>query len=431
MSTDHLKAIPITQLKTGMYVTKLDISWLDSPFLTHSRLIRQTDDIESLRAAGVKNLVIDLQRGEAPEAEAVEVRREPALTDAVVRQKPLPAEPVVPVTQPDQWVPTEKPATKSDFGREMAAAVQLRGKIKKAVENVQRAFEMEAAVQVTDLVPLVDATLQSLVRNDQALMSLVHLSRKSQKIADHVFGSFCLVLNLALVCKVGEREREELALAALLHEAGWAQLPANLVGKRTRYTKNELTLVQQHTHIGDRILARSELPALTRRLVAEHHELLDGSGYPRGLKGTEIHPLGQMLSVVDAYEERVHQLCDEPGLIPTNALRSLYKDAEKGIFSPEVVAAFIGMLGIYPTTALVQLNTGEKAIVKQHDPDAPLLPQVLVFADAIGNPLQPPIELDLRHQSDAPVRAIECALDPNVAGEYLRRLPNLEDLFHA
>jgi HD-GYP domain-containing protein (c-di-GMP phosphodiesterase class II) len=424
MSADHLKAISIAQLKVGMFVTKLDISWLDSPFLSHSRLIRQLDEIESLRAAGVKKLIIDLQRGSAPE---------PAL-EVPVAAKSAPAATLVAPGEPvkDAIAVPDKAAVKTDFAREMAAAVQLRGKIKKMVENVQRAFEVEAPVQVVDLIPLVDATLQSLARNDQALMSLVHLSRKSQKIADHVFGSFCLVLNLALVRQVSEREREELALAALLHEAGWVQLPINLLGKRTRYTKNELKLVHQHTQIGDRILRRSELPELTRRLVAEHHELLDGSGYPRGLKGAELHPLGQLLSVVDAYEERVHQLCDEPGLTPTNALRSLYKDAERGAFSPEVVAAFIGMLGIYPTTSLVQLNTGEKALVKLHDTDAPLLPRILVVVDVEGNLMQPPLEVDLRHQSGDLPRTIECALDPHTsAGELLRRLPSLEDLLDA
>lgn len=426
MSADHLKAVSIDQLRIGMYVTKLDIAWLDSPFLSHSRLIRQAEDITALRAAGVKKLVIDLQRGAALEEEMPSTPEETVAPAAVaVATKAAPAGPPA-----DSG--TQKPAVKTDFAREMAAAVQLRGKIKKAVENLQRAFEVETPIQVADLVPLVDATLQSLARNDQALMSLVHLSRKSQKIADHVFGSFCLVLNLALVRQIPESEREQLALAALLHEAGWAQLPVNLVGKRTRYSPKETKLVLQHTLIGDRVLARSELPELTRRLVAEHHELLDGSGYPRGLKGAQIHPLSQLLSVVDAYEERVHQLCDEPGLTPTNALRSLYRDAERGAFSPEVVAAFIGMLGIYPTTALVLLNTGEKALVKQHDPDAPLSPRILVLTDAQGGLIQPPLAVDLREQGGEPVRAIESALDPHSpAAEFMRRLPSLEDLLDA
>src|SRR5690606_12464092 len=137
---------------------------------------------------------------------------------------------------------------------------------------------------------------------------------------------------------IPKMEREQLGLAALLHEAGWTQLPLNLIGKRTRYTPTEIALIHKHTLISDQILLRSDLPELTRRLVAEHHELLDGSGYPQGLKSDQIHPLSQLLTVVDVYEERVHQLTDEPGMIPTSALRLLYIEAERGVFSAEAVA---------------------------------------------------------------------------------------------
>ena len=424
MSAEQQKAITIEQLCVGMFVTKLDISWLDSPFLSHTRLIKQTSDIESLKAAGVKKVVIDLSRSTVTVTEPgdpVETQQKRA---PVAAAAPVPV-PLVAHTQ------TETRQT-HHVEREMAAAVQLRGKIRKVVENLQRTFETGAPVPVAELVHLVDSTLESLARNDQALMSLVHLSRKAQKIADHVFGVFCLVLNLALVRKVPDDEREQLGLAALLHEAGWTQLPLNLLGKRTRYTKAEESLVRKHTLLGDQILARSELPKLTQRLVAEHHELLDGSGYPRGLRGSDLHPLSHLLSVVDAYEERVRQLTDEPGVIPTNALRSLYRDAERGAFSPEVVASFIGLLGIYPPTAMVLLNTGEKAVVRRHHADAPLLPEVVVVVDGAGTLCHPPLELDLRHQVGEPRRTIESAVDLHSPGnENLRRLPLLEDLFSA
>ena len=438
MSADHFKSISVDQLRVGMFVTKLDISWLDSPFLSHSRLIKDTSDIESLKSAGVKVLVIDISRGVAPEA------MPPPPSPPVAPAQVMEVAPIVTAPLPIVTPPLKSPQQRNrasissecvpnlaravSFEKEFTAAVHLRAKIKRAIEDLQRDFEADTPVHVATLVPLVNSTLESLARNDQALMSLVHLNRQAQKVADHVFGTFCLVLNLALVRKVPEQEREQLGLAALLHEAGWTQLPLNLIGKRTRYTKTEAALVKKHTLIGDQILARSELPELTRRLVAEHHELLDGSGYPRGLTAAAIHPLSQLLSVADTYEERVHQLTDEPGVIPTNALRSLYRDAERGAFSAEVVAAFIGMLGIYPATTLVQLSTGEKAVVKQHHADAPLLPQVIVLSNADGSLCDPPMALDLRRQPGDGGRAIKAALDPQApAHEWVRRLIATEE----
>jgi HD-GYP domain-containing protein (c-di-GMP phosphodiesterase class II) len=393
-----------------MFVTRLDMSWLDSPFLSHSRAIKDPADIRALREAGVKSLTIDLSRG---------VDVEPLAAVAPVpppTQTPGPARPI----EPPQDLPP--PAASVSIERELRVAFQLRSKIKKAVENVTRALETGTQVDVGELVPLVDSTLDSLERNDQALMSLVHLSRKTQRLTDHVFGTFCLVLNLALQRKISDTEREQLGLAALLHEAGWTQLPINLIGKRSRYTAVERRLVHKHTLIGNQILESSDLPELTRRVVAEHHELLDGSGYPAGLRGDQIHPLSQLLTVVDVYEERVHQLTDEPGMIPTNALRSLYRDAERGVFSADAAAALISLLGIYPPTTAVLLNSGERAVIKEHYVDAPLQPRVVIYYGADGTPLDSPLDVDLRQATELP-RMIECALDLTAPGnEQWRRL---------
>lgn len=405
MSSTHLKVIPISDLRVGMFVTRLDMSWLASPFLSHSRAINETSDIQALRDAGVKTLTIDLSRGVDVAPLSVSAPAPPPAQPRPVRPAPDPP--------PD--------AGAVSLERELRVAVHLRSKIKKAVESLSRALETGSPVNVGELVPLVDSTLDSLERNAQALMSLVHLSRKTQRLADHVFGTFCLVLNLALLRKIPAAEREQLGLAALLHEAGWTQLPLNLIGKRSRYTAAERGLVQKHTLIGNRILANSDLPALTRRVVAEHHELLDGSGYPAGLRGDQIHPLSQLLTVVDVYEERVHQLTDEPGVTPTNALRSLYRDAERGIFPADAVAALISLLGIYPPTTAVLLNSGERAVIKEHHPDTPLQPRVVIYYAADGTPLDPPREVDLRQATES--RAIESALDLTTPGsEQWRRL---------
>ncbi len=409
MSSEHQKVIAIEDLRVGMLVTKLDIAWLDSPFLSHTRAIKDVADIQALRQAGVKTVTIDPARSIAAAPE-VKVGTPPAPKSAP--ETSAPAEEVAEARAP----------INTSFDRELQVAVKLRSEIKKAVENLTRALELGAPVDVAELIPLVDRTLDSLERNDQALMSLVHLSRKAHKLADHVFGTFCLVLNLALMRRVPETEREQLGLAALLHEAGWTQLPLNLIGRHTRYTSTERALVQKHTLIGNQILSHSELPELTRRIVAEHHELLDGSGYPAGLRSEQIHPLSQFLIVVDTYEERVHQLTDEPGMTPTNALRSLYLDAERGLLAPHLVASLISLLGIYPPTAAVLLNTGERGVVRQRHSDAPLQPLVAIHYDPAGHVLEPPLLVDLR-QTIGDRRAITGAFDPNASGgQQWRRL---------
>ncbi len=406
-----------------MFVTKLDISWLDSPFLTHSRLIKDEGDISALLKAGVKKLVIDVNRGVVPDDNGPKI--EPS------EQKRVPEQANQAADHSSQEAAPKRAATpqKTPMKQEMGAAVALQGKIRKAVDRFITAFEREQSIDVEELTPLIEQTLSSLSRNDQALMSLVHLSRKSQKLADHSFGTFCLVLNLASARGIESDQREALAVAALLHEAGWAQLPLNLMGKRTRYTQTEKNLVEKHTVLGGKILSRSEIPKLALRLISEHHERLDGSGYPNGLKGEQIHPLSSIVSVVDAYEERVHQLTDLPGMVATTAIRSLFQDAEKGLFNPEVVAALINILGIYPVTSAVQLNTGEKGVVLEFHHDAPLQPTLKVVYDPQGKVYSAPLLIDLRQQDDSELkRSIECAIDLHSRQvDPLRRLELTED----
>lgn len=408
MLQETLRTISIDQLRVGMFVTKLDISWLDSPFLTNTRLIKDSADLSALRKAGAKTVVIDIHKGCVP------LEDDPPLTGSVAKS----AAKDVTVAPACESAPKRQPVvsdsiTKVSLQQELTAAMVIRSKIKKAVEQLQASFESERPVAVEELTPLVDHTLSSLERNDQALMSLVHLSRKSQKLAEHTFGTFCLVLNLALIRGVNEEQREQLGLAALLHEAGWTQLPLNLMGKRTRYSPAELALVEKHTQLGAKILNSSKLPDLTRRIIDEHHELLDGSGYPKRLSGQQLHPLTGILSVVDAYEERVHQLTDMPGMVANSAIRALYQEAEKGRYSTEVVAAFIGMLGIYPVGSAVLLNTQEKALVQEFHPDNPLCPTLRIIYDRNGHLVSECLTVDLRDQREsAEQRNIEGVLDP-------------------
>lgn len=403
MSDQFLRTIDIDQLIVGMFITKLDISWLDSPFMTNTKLIKKQEEISALVKAGVKKLVIDISKGAKPDSPTAQ---EKSQAEALETPKPQPTEPAHIIA------PKEV-----SLQQEMGAALAIRSRVKKAVDQLLRAFESDTKIEVEELTPLIDHTIESLERNDQALMSLVHLSRKSQKLADHSFGTFCLVLNLTKDKGIDEAEREQLGLAALMHEAGWSQIPLNLMGKRTRYTEREQKLVSKHVELGTKILARSELPELTMRIISEHHELLDGSGYPRGLTADQLHPLTHYLSVVDAYEERVHQLADSPGMMPHRALRSLYQDAESGLYCSEIVAHLISALGIFPVCSAVALNTGEKALVLEFHKDSPLSPTIKIVYDRAGRPLGEPMVIDLRKQHDSELRHIESALD-NRTSEY-------------
>jgi len=402
-----IQTISVDQLQLGMFVVKLDIPWLASPFVRHSRLIKSDVDIDKLKKAGVKALVIDLERGKHPE---------PLANNSSLR--PNEGRAFSPSTNncddtkkitPDSFVSSHS------LSKEMNVALNLRSKIKSTVSRLHLNVERDGVVDHAELVPLIEDAVASLQRNNQALLNLVHMSRKSQKLADHSFSTFCLSLNIAVNLNLTETDRDALGVAALLHDVGWVQLPLHLMGKRTAYTVVEKRLMESHVEIGLKMLVKSNLPQSVLTCISQHHECCDSRGYPAGDgEGTLLY-ISKLLAVAVNYDESVHQLTDKPGMLPTNALRKLYLEAEKGKYSIEVVAALINILGVYPVTSAVLLNTGEKGVVEQVFSSAHMEPIIRIFYGINGEVLKTPKVIDLRLQDEAALnveaRRIERVLD--------------------
>ena len=104
-----------------------------------------------------------------------------------------------------------------------------------------------------------------------------------------------------------------------------------------------------------------DFPEESKRMVVQHHERLDGSGYPKGLQGQEISELTQILSIADTYDAQISGRCSQPPVPPARALAELYKAAIAGQYSTTLVQRLIHLLGVYPIGSLVKLNTGERS----------------------------------------------------------------------
>ncbi len=389
---------------------------MDSPFFSNSRLIKTQKDIDQLKKAGTKTVVIDTNKGEDLKTPEPQISNSaPNAEKKTTPEQPLPSSTDTP---PQQQPLNTKALTAEERGdkleKEIKRAADIRDKVKKAITTTLDALSAGNAFDKTELTPVIDQTLESLDRHNQALLNLAHMSRRTQKMADHAFSTFCIALNLAQIQKIPQSDIESLGIAALVHEAGWAHIPIQLMGKRTAYTRAERELIQKHTELAVRALTKCKVSELTQRIVAEHHELCNGKGYPKKLKGDDIHPLSKLFAVVDHYDEIVHQLADKPGMLPTNALRTLYVEAQKGIYDQGAVAQLISVLGVYPISSAVSLSNGAMGIVREVPADKPLLPLVEIHIDEKGKVLDTPTFIDLADGSDAPLTAItiNSVIDP-------------------
>jgi HD-GYP domain-containing protein (c-di-GMP phosphodiesterase class II) len=383
------RKISIARLKKGMFIHELDISWMKSPFLRHQRKISSQNDILLLIKAGVKTLTIDLSRGDDIQVETAQSEHSSEVETAIEND------------QQDKASSSSSSEEQTPLNEELIVAKLLQAKIQKLVNKLTVLVREGQALSLEAINPAIDEACDSLKRNDQALLTILHLHRQDIKLSDHGFGVFSVVLLLAMRLGCSEEEMNALGVAALLHDTGWSRLPMHLVGKSKAYTLAEWRLIHQHPAIVENVLNKSKGFSKTiKTLVRQHHELNDGSGYPDKLKKGQIHKLTEVLQLADYYDELIHGLSDKAGMLPANALKILYHAAHKGLYSETLVSELIHIMGIYPLTSAVRLNTGEKVIVLEIDKQKPLLPRVQVVYESNGKQCVPQRIIDLAHQEE-------------------------------
>lgn len=199
----------------------------------------------------------------------------------------------------------------------------------------------------------------------------------------------------------------DLGMGLLLHDIGKVKLgdgmlPPGVTGcprANRNPPKNAQAEEQLRTHPreGFELLQAdwASVKAYTKIVALQHHERFDGTGYPKGLKGKEIHLFARICAVADCYDNLTAIAPEKEHLTPAQALEQIRADSGKA-FDPEVVAAFMELVFPYPVGCRVVLTSGERAVVKQLRREAPLSPVVSLLTDRMGSPLSAPRDLDLR-----------------------------------
>ena len=385
----RLKKISIDELQIGMFIVEMDISWIKSPFLRHRRSIENNKDILLLKKSGVKKITIDLDK-----AQLRELIEESDEIISVIESPSKSAEQEIIADS----AKLDQPSVA--LNEELIRAQVLKSQAKKSFVQINNAVKANQTVPVELIAPVIDETVTSLLRNSQALLTLMNLKRYEEKLFSHSFSVMTLALTLAIKDGIEGKELKNLGVAALLHDIGWAQLPLNLFGKAHKYTENELKVVQQHVKISNIIVSQSDdIHEITQQLILSHHERGDGSGYPESKCQEQLDPLARILIVADYYDEMVHGLLDRPGLISAEVLKCLYKESRINKLDKYYVEMLIKLLGIYPLCSAVNLSSHEKAVVVEVNRDKPLEPIVKIVYSAEGHALANSLVLDLKNDN--------------------------------
>jgi len=227
------------------------------------------------------------------------------------------------------------------------------------------------------------------------------------------------VLSLLLGKALGmtTQDLQHLGIAAFLHDVGKTRLPVRVRLADLNFTPPEYRLYQSHVAHSVSIAMQLGLPPEVQRTIGEHHETMDGSGFPRQLAGTGMSLCGKVLALVNRYENMCNPSRPSAAVTPHEALSLIFAQM-KDRFDIAVLAAFIRMMGVYPPGSVVQLSDGRFALVVSVNSTRPLKPRVIVHEPSV--PKDEAVILNLELAPAAGIRrSIRPDLLPRAAIDYL------------
>ncbi len=378
----------------GMYIHDLDASWMDHPFFSNSFPVKDARTIGKILNARIRHVYIDTEKGIdlPPEPDS-----QPESKIEVVEETPPPV--IQQVSVLDQVAPIAKSEvvqpTRVRYEQEV---YQARKVLRDAQVQVQLFMDGVRKGQTIDLPPLeevVDSIRASIVRNPDALIYLSRLKQRDQYIYQHSISTCVLMTAFAHSLKMGADAARQFGLGALLQDVGKMRVPLDLLNKPDKLTVAEYRIIKEHVELGGEVIADlGDACHKAINMTLEHHERVDGSGYPFGLVEEEISQEGRMAAIVDVYDALTSDRVYKRAWEPTFTLGKLVEWSGRH-FSKNLVHQFVRCVGIYPVGTLVRLDSGMVGVVVDQNESDLLLPIVRVVFDEGRKRYIKPNDVDL------------------------------------
>ncbi|PZO08500.1 MAG: HD-GYP domain-containing protein [Lysobacteraceae bacterium] len=367
------RRILVGLLQKGMFVSRLDRDWIGTPFPFQGFHVESDQDIEML-GNFCTSVFVDVVKGVAPSEALLTLERS---TSPVFPPRVADYVNTVPLQE-------ETPRARKAHAilHHLAATLEedVRAGRRVSSESVRSAVE-----------PMVD----SLLRNADSLFWLISMMRRDDYAYLHAVNCSALAAAFGRHLALPKDVLVELATGGFLLDIGMTVLPRVLVDPSGVRSADDGLRMRDHVAAGLDVLEKSGINGgWTRDMLAHHHERHDGCGYPGGLAGAAIPLAGRIAGIVDTYDALISDKPTCRGDSQHGALQAIYRGSDS-LFQGEVVEQFLQCLSVYPTGSLVELNSGEVAIVMAQNQARRLQPRVMVLLDANKRPYRPYHDVDL------------------------------------
>jgi HD-GYP domain-containing protein (c-di-GMP phosphodiesterase class II) len=276
-----------------------------------------------------------------------------------------------------------------------AATKVIRSHFRRLMDDSNRKKSIQSGMISKDFRQILNLMIDDLSQQKNAMVMLTVMQITDHYLFQHSMNVCIYSSLLGLSSGYSRDELMTMGLGALLHDIGKTKIDFQILKKPGQLSNEEFEEMKRHALLGFQMLKdEPNIPLLSAHCALQHHERLDGSGYPRGLKGDDIHEYAKWIGLADAYDAMTTHRVYRNAMLPHQVMDILYTEAGTK-FDTAKVAMFRDKIAIYPLGVSVTLNTGESGVVVDLNASYPHRPVVRILQNEAGEELKVPLEVDL------------------------------------
>ncbi len=373
----HKIRVPVHQITIGMYVCDLDRPWLDTPFPVQGFEVTSPEDIQLISDI-CEYIYIDVKKSKLnqhiPETQPVQTQ---ATRNGLFKR--LFRRPNESSTAKDGEQQPYK--DKHSVEEELENAGNAYRNTKDTVNEILENFKLGRDININQARRVVNECVESIFNNKDSLLWFTLIKNRDLYTSEHCLN--VAILSIAFGRHLGHSEKtlKTIGLCGLLHDVGKVKIPLEVLNKEGTFTQEEFEIMKQHpVHGRDYLEKQSDIIPEAIDVTYGHHEKIDGSGYPQGLRGSQIPYFAKLVAITDAYDAITSDRSYQNARSTLQAQKILY-EAAGSHFDEELIKGFIQWLGIYPPGSIVEMTNGEAGIVLSVNPKYKLKPRVVLLVD--------------------------------------------------
>lgn len=366
--------IDVALLRVGHYV-ELDVGWMAHPFPTGSFKISSSKQIEVIKGLGKKQVRVIPRKSDVA-SEPVDLLSEPAT--------PVPPEVASLLTQ-EQADAEQRRLRAAMLTAQERSLIVCERRFAESVRLYRKTMDMvqsQPKLATEPCLGMVNTYVTELMDNGEAAIRLLS-EAAGDKSAMHPVNVTVISLLLGKAMGLNKAELTDLGMAAFLHDIGKVKLPDRVRWLEDNFSSAEYRLYQEHVPQGLAIGKGMELRSPVLLAMLQHHEMVDGSGFPSRLRGDALGTTGRILALVNRYDNLCNPSRPGSALTPHEALSLIFAQF-KARFDAVTLSAFIRMMGVYPPGSVVQLIDDRYGIVVSVNSARPLKPRIVLHEPGVA-----------------------------------------------